>query len=179
MPRLLLKWKDIEQGGIHVQAEMIENRDEDNKFLGYKYVDHTKTPAGNRKIALSKEVAKILSMVKKRNIENGYSVRPDDFIFVRKYRSNICECTTRCFETRIKKYCRKAKMNILKSQHDARRTFATNLFYAGMNAKDIQALMGHENIEQTMAYIKKKDANISIISYLNAISSEKDIQGVV
>lgn len=174
-----LKWKDIEKDGLHIQAEMIEKRDEDNKFLGYQYVDHTKTPAGNRKIALSQEVARILSMIKKRNLENGYSVRPNDFIFLRTYRGNICECTTRCFETRIKKYCRKAEMNILKSQHDARRTFATNLFYAGMNAKDIQALMGHENIEQTMDYIKKKNTDISVISYLDAISNEKDIQSVV
>ena len=174
-----LKWKDIEKDGLHIQAEMVEKRDEDNKFLGYHYVDHTKTPAGNRKIALSQEVARILSMIKKRNLENGYSVRPNDFIFLRTYRGNICECTTRCFETRIKKYCRKAEMDILKSQHDARRTFATNLFYKGMNAKNIQALMGHESIEQTMAYIKRKDTNISVINYLEAISSDADIQNVV
>lgn len=48
-------------------------------------------------------------------------------------------------------------MDILKSQHDAKRTFATSLFYAGVNPKDIQALMRHENIEQTMAYIKRKE----------------------
>lgn len=173
-----LKWKDIEQGGLHIQAEMVENRDENNKFRGYKYVDHTKTPAGNRIIAISQEVEKILALVKKRNIENGYSVKANDFIFLRTYRRKICECTTRCFESRIKKYCGKAKMDILKSQHDARRTFATNLFYAGMNEKNIQSLMGHERLEQTMDYIKKKSANISVISYLDAISSDKDIQNV-
>lgn len=48
-------------------------------------------------------------------------------------------------------------MDVLKSQHDAKRTFATSLFYAGVNPKDIQALMRHENIEQTMAYIKRKE----------------------
>lgn len=174
-----LKWKDIEQCGIHIQAEMVEKRDENNKFLGYQYVDHTKTPAGNRIIEISQEVTKILALIKKNNLENDYPIGQNDFIFLRTYRGNTCECTTRCFETRIKKYCRKAKMNILKSQHDARRTFATNLFYAGMNAKDIQALMGHENIEQTMDYIKKKGTNVSIISFLDAISNEKDIQSVV
>ncbi len=174
-----LKWKDVEKDGLHIQAEMVELRDEDNNFLGYQYVNHTKTPAGNRKIAFSQELAKILSMVKKRNLENGYSVRPNDFIFFRTYRNTTCECTTRCFETRIKKYCRKAKMNVLKSQHDIRRTFCTNLFYAGMNPKDIQSLMGHESLEQTMDYIKKKASDANVISYLDAISSEKDIQSVV
>ncbi len=174
-----LKWKDIVKGGIHVQAEMVEKRDEENRFLGYQYVNHTKTPAGNRIIETSQEVAKILKLIKENNLENGYPTKQDDFIFLREYKGNICECTTRCFDTRIRKYCRKAKMNIVKSQHDARRTFATNLFYAGMNAKDIQALMGHESIEQTMSYIKKKGANISVIAYLDAISSDKDIQNVI
>lgn len=173
-----LKWRDIERKGLHVQSEMIEQRDKDGKFLGYKYVDHTKTVAGNRIIELSQEVIKILTLIKKTNLENGYSVQPNDFIFLRTYRGNVCECTTRSFETRIKKYCRKANMNILKSQHDARRTFATNLFYAGMNTKDIQSLMGHESLEQTMDYIKQKKTSTSVLNYLEAIS-DKNIQNVI
>lgn len=43
---------------------------------------------------------------------------------------------------------------MLKSQHDARRTFATNLFYIGMPIKNISQIMGHEAIEQTEQYIK-------------------------
>lgn len=177
-----LKWKDIEQGKLHIQAEMVEQRNKDNKFLGYKYVGHTKTPAGNRTIEISPEVARIFTYVKRYNLANGYPVGQEDFIFLRTYNGNVCECTTRSFETRIKKYCRQAKMEILKSQHDARRTFATNLFYAGMNPKDIQALMGHESLEQTMAYIKRKGATTSTISYLEAISSKNaltEMQSVV
>ena len=173
-----LKWRDVEQSGLHIQAEMVECRDRNGKFKGYKYVEHTKTAAGDRIIAISSEVADILKQVNDLNVANGYSVRQDDFIFLRTYNKKVCECTTRSFETRIKKYCRKAKMEILKSQHDARRTFATNLFYAGMNAKNIQALMGHESLEQTMDYIKRKGANISVISYLEAISCNADNQNV-
>lgn len=165
-----LKWRDIEQKGLHVQAEMVEQRNKANKFLGYKYVAHTKTPAGNRVIEISPEVATIFINTKKWNLANGFPIGQDDFIFLRKYNGKVCECTTRCFETRIKKYCKKADMQVLKSQHDARRTFATNLFYADMNPKDIQALMGHENLDQTMAYIKRKGADESTLSYLKAIS---------
>lgn len=173
-----LKWKDIERKGLHIQAEMVEHRNKENKFLGYKYVGHTKTPAGNRVIPISQEVYQILHSIKKLNLENHYPIGQNDFIFLRTYRSNICECTTRSFETRIKKYCRKADMTVLKSQHDARRTFATNLFYRNMNPKDIQALMGHESVEQTMAYIKRKDVSANVLDFLEAISS-KNIRSVV
>lgn len=170
-----LKWRDIEVKGLHVQAEMVEQRNKENEFLGYKYVGHTKTPAGNRVIEISSEVAKIFSLIKKWNLINGYSIGQDDFIFLRTYKGNVCGCTTRSFESRIKKYCKQAGMATLKSQHDVRRTFATNLFYAGMNPKDIQALMGHESLEQTMAYIKRKGANASTLNYLEMLSSKNVI----
>ncbi len=35
-----------------------------------------------------------------------------------------------------------------------------------MNAKDIQRLMGHESLEQTMAYIKKKGADTKVLDFL-------------
>lgn len=168
-----LKWRDITQEELHIQAEMVEQRDKENKFLGYKYVGHTKTPAGNRIIAISSEVRALLTSIKQMNINNGFPQGKDDFVFLRTYKDTICECTTRCFETRIKKYCRQAHMSVLKSQHDARRTFATNLYYAGMSPKNIQLLLGHESLEQTMAYIKRKGAKQETLSYLEAISSQE------
>ncbi len=173
-----LKWKDVEQKGLHIQAEMVECRDKDGKFKGYTYVEHTKTPAGDRIIAISTEVSDILERIKKLNLLNGFSVNQDDFIFLRKYRHKVCTCTTRVFDGRIRKYCRQAGMKILKSQHDARRTFATNLFYKGMNEKDIQALMGHASIEETFQYIKKKKTDTNVLNYLEAISSNTDITDI-
>lgn len=167
-----LKWRDVEQGGLHIQAEMVENRDKDGKFLGYKYVEHTKTAAGDRVIEISAEVANILENTKKLNLASGYSITQDDFIFMRTYKKTACGCTPRCFGTRIKKYCKHAKMKVLKSPHDVRRTFATNLFYAGMNTKDIQALMGHESVEQTLDYIKRKETSKNTLSFLEAISNK-------
>ena len=160
--------------GLHVQGEMVESRDKENKFLGYRYVGHTKTPAGNRIIPLNREAIKILSLVRESNSENKWPTGEDDFIFLREHKGIVCPCTTRCFESRIKKYCRKAEMDVLKSQHDVRRTFATNLFYSGMNPKNIQALMGHENLEQTMDYIKRKDINENVLNNLEGISSGVD-----
>lgn len=156
-----LKWADIKaEGVLHIQSEMVEQRNKDNRFIGYKYVGHTKTPAGERDIQINREVAQILGLIKEYNLANGYSTSADDFIFLRTYRGSICSCTTRSFETRIKKYCKQAGMETLKSQHDIRRTFATNLYYQHPNkTKNIQRLMGHSSLEQTMAYIKTRDTD--------------------
>lgn len=170
-----LRWRDLVAEGLHIQSGMVENRDEEGKFTGYKHVEHTKTKAGDRIIPITPEVAEIFNRVKKLNQENNFPTEQNDFIFLRIYKGNIIHCTTRCFESRIKKFCKQAGMEVLKSQHDARRTFATNLYYVGMNLKDIQELMGHESPEQTMQYIKKKGKNENALSYLEAISSKNAV----
>lgn len=167
-----LRWRDIEPKGLHVHAEMVEVRNEEGKFLGYEYKDHTKTPAGDRVIPITQGVEKIFACVKELNRGNKLPIGQDDYIFSRIHDDKFSPCTTRCFETRIKKYCKQAKMETLKSQHDARRTFATNLFYKGMPVKDIQTLMGHGSQEQTMCYIMWKGENTSTLRYLEAISNE-------
>lgn len=149
-----LHWRDISNNHMHIRSEIIEQMDSNGDFNGYKWVDHCKSKAGNRIIPLNSEAKKILMDIKKINFANGFPVTQDDFIFVRKYRGKMTFCTTRCFETRLKRYCRDAGMSVLKSQHDIRRTFATNLHYLGVPTKSISALMGHETTKQTDAYIK-------------------------
>lgn len=122
-----LHWRDIEGDYLHVQSEIVEQIDEDGNFNGYRWVDHCKSQAGDRLIPLSKEAKELLQTIKKNNFSNGFPISQDDFIFLRKKKNDILFCTSRCFESRIKKYCKQAKMEVLKSQHDVRRTFATNL----------------------------------------------------
>ena len=43
-------------------------------------------------------------------------------------------------------------MTELKSQHDARRTFATDCFYANMPLKNLQELLGHSTLKQLQQY---------------------------
>lgn len=152
-----LHWRDISNNHMHIRSEIIEQMDSNGDFDGYRWVDHCKSKAGNRTIPLNSEAKKILTEIKKLNFAKGLPVGQDDFIFVRKYRGEITFCTTRCFETRLKRYCRDAGMSVLKSQHDIRRTFATNLHYLGVPTKSISALMGHETTKQTDAYIKCHD----------------------
>lgn len=164
-----LHWRDIEGQYLHVQSEIVEKVNDNAEFDGYKWVDHCKTKAGNRRIPLNSEARKILAEIKKSNLANGFPISNDDFIFLREYKKEITFCTTRCFETRIKKYCKQAKMEVLKSQHDIRRTFATNLYYTGFPIKNISLSMGHETIEQTEEYIKCRPIE-DIFDYFEKLS---------
>lgn len=166
---LALKWSDIiDESHIHIQNEFVENCDDDGKSIGMKFVQHTKTMKGDRVLKLNSEVIKVLNTIKKYNLKNGYGIAEDDFIFMRKYRNEICPLTPRTIYTLIEKICRRVGMNEIKSAHDMRRTCFTNLFYAGMPIKDIQAFAGHEDVRMTEAYIKKKPSKDDN-KYLEAI----------
>lgn len=165
-----LHWRDIEGDYLHIQEEMVEATDESGKFLGFKLVDHCKSEAGDRLIKISKETKNILRLCKMYNFSSGIPFGPDDYIFARKEKNGeIVPCTSRSFECRIKKYCKQAGMSELKSQHDARRTFATDCFYADMPLKNLQELLGHSSLKQTQDYIYTKPCE-NVDEYLDAIN---------
>ena len=93
-----------------------------------------------------------------------------DFVFRRIKKGEIVPVNTRCFDSRLRRYCKEAGMKELKSQHDIRRTFATDLYYAGMNLKDIQKIMGHGSMQQTQAYIHFRESENEEL-LMNAINS--------
>lgn len=49
---------------------------------------------------------------------------------------------------------REAGMTIIKSPHDIRRTFATNLYIVTHNLRKEQRVIGHTSMSQTMDYIQ-------------------------
>lgn len=164
-----LRWKDIENNNIHVQRELVATVDKERgKINGYKTVFHTKTQNGDRYIPLNAEAQKILKKQKNICISKSFSVENEDFIFRRKKKDEVLQCNTRCFEPKLKRYCREIGMQELKSQHDIRRTFCTNLYYSGMPLKNIQKIMGHGSLKQTMDYIKFND-KIDTLQYLEVI----------
>ena len=164
-----LRWKDIEENVLHVQRELVASVDrESGKVNGYKTVFHTKTKNGDRRIKLKKEALQILEKQKELCSQKGYSLNSDDFIFRRKRKDEVLQCTSRSFEPKLKRYCKEIGMKELKSQHDIRRTFCTNLYYSGMPLKNIQEIMGHGSLKQTMDYIKFNN-EIDTLQYLEAI----------
>lgn len=178
-----LKWKDIEEVPegmyIHIQRNVIENKDEDTgKCCGFKVCERTKTPAGDRRIPLTNEVIYVLKEIKKYNELNNLPTNLDSFILMRTYNNNKTFCTERSFESRLKRYEKKAGMLKMKRLHDIRRTFVTNLYSKGMPLNDIRRIAGHSSIDQTMDYIKITEDDISNKEYLEALSVGKGGQKV-
>lgn len=165
-----LHWRDIDitLQTLHVQGEIVQESDDNGKHTGFKYVHHTKTPESNRVLKLNSECLQVFQLIRQNNIQNGFGVSDDDFIFLRSYRGKITHFTPRTVYTAIERLCAAIGMPIVKSPHDMRRTCFTNLFYAGMPIKAIQAYAGHRDASTTYSYIKTKEIK-DVDSYLEAI----------
>ena len=171
-----LKWKDIETNFrgdyIHVQREMVAKIDNDGKYDGFEILPHCKTPAGNRRLQLNQKAKETLKLIKQLNEQNNLPTDYDDFIFLRWDKEKIKNCTPRSFDPRLRRYCKHAGMDVIKSPHDVRRTVLTNLYMAHMPLKKIQEFAGHSSLKQTMDYIKITDDDIDMIQYLDTLSKE-------
>ena len=85
----------------------------------------------------------------------------------------ICErlnITTMCTATKGGRDVTEPKYKLV-SSHTARRTFATNLYLAGVSIEDIALMMGHgTNTETTKRYIcAERQLNRSVISYFQEL----------
>lgn len=172
-----LKWGDIEQGKrgpyIHIQREMVVNVNELGKANGFKVLPHCKTPAGDRRLQLNLKAIQTLRQIKEINLKRNIPVGLNDYIFLRKEKDNLLNATPRSFDPRLRRYCREAGMEVIKSPHDIRRTVLTNLYEAHMPLKKIQEFAGHSSLKQTMDYIRITDDDLDMMQYLNQLSAEQ------
>lgn len=171
-----LQWNDVETAVngsqyIHVQREMVVGVNDDGSCNGFTILPHCKTPSGDRRLLLNDEAVNILNKIKEYNIANGLPVGMNDNVFLRYVNNDIRHCTPRSFDPRLRRYCRKAGMKVIKSPHDIRRTVLTNLYNAGMPLKKIQEFAGHASLKQTMDYIRISDNEVDISKYLKTLSS--------
>ena len=168
-----LKWGDIEdyhQGKkIHIQRQMVANIDDSGKAHGFKILNHCKTPAGNRRLQLNTKSLEALQLIKAYNTANNIPTNNDDYIFLRNTKEGILNCTPRSFDPRLRKYCRKAGMEVIKSPHDIRRTVITNLCRLRMPLKEIQEFAGHSSLKQTMDYLRISDDDSDLKQFLEAL----------
>ncbi len=172
-----LKWKDIETDNrqrpyIHIQGQIVEKDDKKTgKRDGWKYIEYTKTEAGNRRLPLNTTCQKSLEIVKDLNNKAGFGITPDDFIFQRIYKKEICFCSPRSFTNQLEHLCIAANMSVIKSPHDARRTVFTNLYLKGMPIPHIQKFAGHTTPAMTMEYIKVLDNNLSDLDFIETLGN--------
>ncbi len=141
-----LKWSDIEGGSIHIQRESV--RDENSN---YYIVEHTKTPEGDRFIPLNSQAKHVLMLIKQYNALRGF---PDEFIFYQEYEKRVYRAPNNAFDKRLRLIEKDLDFVEIKSLHDIRRTFATELYRKCKNVKTIQHLMGHADEKETMRYIQ-------------------------
>ena len=71
-------------------------------------------------------------------------------------RVNIRRLTTQAVYALVDRRARKAGVSHL-SPHDGRRTFASDLFDAGVDAVQVQGLMGHASLLTTGAYDRRPE----------------------
>lgn len=171
-----LKWGDIEErckmSRIHIQREMVANVNNNGMAHGFKVLPHCKTPAGDRRLQLNAKAIYTFNKIKEYNESNGIPTSANDYIFLRWDKNKLLNCTPRSFDSRLRKYCKQADMDVIKSPHDVRRTVLTNLYMAGMPLKEIQRYAGHSTLKQTLDYIRISDDDLNLLQFLNTLSEE-------
>lgn len=162
--------KDIKGNSKLVIERQLVTDCTSGKAKGYRIVNYGKTRAAYREITLSERAIQILARVKDLNTQKGYPITQSDFIFMRSYNGIVCGCTQRCFDSYLRRYCKKAGMPVIKSPHDVRRTVCTNLYLNGMPPKRIQTVMGHETLEQTLEYIRSTNDDLEDSQFFNLLN---------
>ena len=165
---IVAKWCDITNinGKPHLYIRRIQvGSVEDDNIRGRETADRCKSKRSKRKVPLNSECIRLLDDIKKYNKVQGFSTGDNDYIFYRKVKGNIVECTERCFAGRLRRYCRMAGMEVLKSPHDVRRTALTNLWLSGVPIKAIQFIAGHNSQKQTEDYIRITEKDMSQFDY--------------
>ena len=170
-----LRWGDLEDDTgvryIHVQREMVTNISNSGDVDGNVVLEHCKTPAGDRRLLLNTKCVELFQKIREINIRNNLPVGQSDYIFLRWVRGAVKFCTPRSFDPRLRRYCKKAGMGVVKSAHDVRRTVFTNLYKVRMPMKKIQEFAGHASLRQTMDYIRVSDDDITSLQFLEQLSS--------
>lgn len=172
-----LKWDDREEIDgkkyLHVQREMAEHVEEDTrKTTGYDLLDHCKSDAGDRLIPITGEIERLLNEILEMSEKNDFSTDMDDFIFHRRRNGVVSASNRSGFNARIRKYCRKADMKEIKSLHDIRRTFITNLYNSGCPLKTVQMIAGHSSETMTLKYLRRKSDD-NALDYMEKMSDKK------
>ncbi len=158
-----LKWSDIDEeklNHIHIQRmeRKIHEEDSDGKWktTGYEVVEHTKSEAGDRNTYLTKRAREILELIRQWNIDHGFG--DNEFIFLNPNGERI---HNRALDTRIRKYCSYADIDI-KSMHKIRKTYISTLVDSHLvNINTIREMVGHEDERTTLrnyTFNRKSDA---------------------
>ena len=144
-----LQWKDLQDGYLSIQRQVIRVIDQENGSTSLEYTD-LKTPTAHRRIALPElTLAELERHMGRQNAEketSGVSYQDEDLIFCDERGHKL---DTRRFYTIHTRALSQANLDHT-AFHDLRHTVATLLLQAGENIKTVQDILGHADIETTL-----------------------------
>lgn len=130
-----LKYKDIENGEIHIQR--MYQRD----FK--KNVEHTKSDDGDRKIPLTKKALNAIRIAKELQDKKGLS----DYIFS----INGNPLSPYSVNDTLRTLCNRLGI-LYRSSHKLRKTFVSKLIDGGVNIDTVREIAGHSDEKTTLNY---------------------------
>ena len=143
-----LKYSDVEGNSLYIQRMEVKvyqkNPDGSWGKRGYAVTDHTKSPAGMRKIYLTKEARAVLKTVRESNNRHGYSDE-EGYMFLNK-NGRIHESS---LDRKLRTLCRRIGIEE-KSLHKIRKTYISTLIDQGVNLNTIREMVGHEDERVTL-----------------------------
>ncbi len=132
-----------------------------------------KSRTSKREIPMSKGVHKILLEIYNETLKKCGQVDDDNFVFINTKGRPV---TGECLRNRLDDLLERNNLQSV-SLHRFRHTFATRLYEAKVQLKNIQALLGHSTVQMTERYlhINEKD-QANAIEQLEQYNEEKGIK---
>jgi len=143
---LALRWSDVDLKEGHLQVTRTLHY-LTNKGLQF---GEPKTRRSRRRVALSKETARVLAMHRTRQLERrlllGSAYADNDLIFATEVGEPVKPYS---ISPRFKRVVRKAKLGQMRF-HDLRHTSASLLLAAGIHPKVVSERLGHSTVNLTL-----------------------------
>lgn len=146
---LALRWSDIENGNLHIQAQLLTERkmNDDLTFSKREHinVDHVKgnTDQGYRYQPLTQEALRILDKIRELNPDGEFILMSDN----RQLNANT-------FNRWLKRYCEECDIPV-RSSHKIRFCVASILYDNGVPLTVLQQLLGHTTTAMTLHYLRR------------------------
>ncbi len=163
-----LKMSDIDERAREIHIQRMETRDENDRVI---VVDHLKknSPHADRRLPLSEYELSLFRVVKAFNERNGYD--DEDYVF----QDENGRRKARAIDHWIRMICDAVGIP-QKSEHDIRRTVASELFANGESLETIRDFLGHREITTTAGYIIDPRSSEEICKRRQKILSCNDLK---
>lgn len=133
-----LKWSDVKDNRLYVHRQADNDRVKET----------TKTSSGYRDIPLTKEAQRILTEVKKFNLEHGYRA---EWIFQSNNPKYDYRLSYNAADRKLRKLCSRLDSE-LRSPHKCRKTCISTLLDSPVNDRTVQRFAGHQDISTTYTF---------------------------